>query len=82
MQASCSTVNLTALMKLKSACCAQANHRLASFTAVAIEVLSMWLRTVLDDGKRNALKYFTLVGSTCLTLTLRTVPIWLRVAAN
>ncbi len=39
----------------------QANHRVAAFTAVAVELLSMWLRTVLDDGKRNALKYFTLV---------------------
>ncbi|DBB03686.1 TPA: hypothetical protein ACH3X3_011009 [Trebouxia sp. C0006] len=39
----------------------QANHRIAAFTAVAVEMLSMWLRTVLDDGKRNALKYFTLV---------------------
>ncbi|DBA80626.1 TPA: hypothetical protein ACH3X1_007876 [Trebouxia sp. C0004] len=39
----------------------QANHRIAAFTAVAVELLSMWLRTALDDGKRNALKYFTLV---------------------
>ena len=44
----------------------QANHRLASFTAVAVEVLSMWLRTVLDDGKRNALKYLTLVRRCCV----------------
>ncbi|KAL3145911.1 hypothetical protein ABBQ38_015279 [Trebouxia sp. C0009 RCD-2024] len=39
----------------------QANPRIASFTAVAVDILSMWLRTVLDDGKRSALKYFTLV---------------------
>lgn len=42
-------------------CVVQADHKLASITAVAVEVLIMWLRTVLDDGKRNALKYFTLV---------------------
>jgi hypothetical protein len=32
----------------------------------------MWLRTVLDDGKRNALKYFTLVRD-CRLLTAKTV---------
>jgi hypothetical protein len=51
----------------------QANHRIAAFTAVAVELLSMWLRTVLDDGKRNALKYFTLVRDHTL-LTAKTAP--------
>ena len=40
----------------------QANPRIAAVTAVAVEVVRLWLRTVLDDGKRNALKYFTLVS--------------------
>ena len=63
-------MQVTILIKLKSVCCVQANHRLASFTAVAVEVMSLWLRTVLDDGKRNALKYFTLVRLINLALTL------------
>lgn len=57
----------------------QANHRIAAFTAVAVELLSMWLRTVLDDGKRNALKYFTLVRYHTL-LTARTTPLTKRCA--
>ena len=40
----------------------QANSSIAAFTAVAVDVLGMWLKTVLDDGKRSALKYFTLVS--------------------
>ena len=40
----------------------QANTRIAAFTAVAVDILGMWLRTMLDDGKRSALKYFTLVS--------------------
>ena len=48
-------VNITLLLL-------QANSGMAAFTAVAVDIVGMWLRTVLDDGKRSALKYFTLVG--------------------
>lgn len=49
----------------------QANSRIAAVTATAVEILGMWFKTVLDDGKRSALKYFTLVSPPlCLSLDM------------
>lgn len=48
--------------------CLQAFPDMAAFTSVAVQVLRIWCRSMIDDGRRNALKHFTLVGAFCMHL--------------
>ena len=73
------TSKLHTLYRMLSQAVLQANQNIAMYTTVAVEVLRMWLRSVVDDGKRNALKYLTQVTGTRQRLhnTVKACSIWL-----
>lgn len=39
---------------------------MAAYTAVAVQILRIWFRSMIDDGRRNALKHMTLVSFNAL----------------
>ena len=36
---------------------------MATYTTVAVQLLRIWFKSLIDDGRRNALKHMTLVSA-------------------